>query len=106
MPIVDPHVVTSPLLDKKREECCTETEDEGREPYSVYADDGGRWYVRGERIWRGEGDRDLGIDGGDLLGNLSKKDRMLSEVIVCFVCRVGLQVLLAVEYESGEGGGE
>jgi hypothetical protein len=37
---------------------------------------------------------------------LSEKDRVLLEVIVRLICRVAFQILLAVEYESGEGGGE
>jgi len=106
VPLVDLHVVTNPLLNKQREECCHQTQDESHEPKRVFENVGGQWYESRVRRWRGGGDRDLGSDGGDLLGNLGEKDRMLLEVIDRLICRVDLQALLAVEYESGEGAGE
>ena len=88
--MVDLHVVTNPLLNKQCEECCHETKDEGHEPQRVYENVGGGWYESRVGRWRGGGDRDLGSDGGDLLGDLSENDRMLFEVIDRLICRVDL----------------
>jgi len=66
----DVHVITNPLLDEDRKECCGETEDEGYEPENVYANVGcGRLESR-EGGWRSRRDGNLWNDGGYLVGNL------------------------------------
>jgi hypothetical protein len=64
------HVITNPLLDKDRKECCGETEDEGHEPENVYANVRSGWLESREGGRRSRRDGNLWNDSGDLVGNL------------------------------------
>ena len=98
----DVHVVPNPLLDKYCEESCCEAEDEGHEPENVNAHDRWSWTEGGEsRGWRQRGGKLWG-DGGDLLRDLIEHSDVLPEVKHHLICRVHIQVLLAVDYERGE----
>jgi hypothetical protein len=60
--------------------------------------------MKGEvRWWRCGGDRDMRSERGNLFRYLSEDRNVLLEVIHHLVCRIDLQVLLAVDDKGGKG---
>ena len=106
VPLEDVHVIANPLLGEDCEKGCDKTEDESHEKENVHADVGFQWFERREWERRSGRDGNLWSDGEDLSGDLIKLGDILLEVIHHLVLWVDLQVLFAVNYESGKDSGE
>ena len=100
------HIIADPLLNEDRQECCQQAKGEGHEPENINMDIGAQWIKCRERGRRSGRNGNLQGDRGQLQGNLREDDRVLSEIIHCFICRAGLQILFAVNYECCESSRE